>query len=336
METSVVKTTRSVLDKLTPEQILRQVESALGIVCSNLCRSYNSYINRVFEIEDEDGNGLVVKFYRPGRWSAQALQDEHDFLLELAAEEIPVIAPLPLKQGGTLGCCANIHFAIFPRKGGRCVDEFLDDQWLEIGRLLGRVHTVGARRLPRDRVRLHPASTTKTQLAFLRESGLLPEDLLGPYTHITEAIIAAIEPLFASGEAIRIHGDCHAGNLIHRPGESFFLIDFDDMAVGPAVQDFWLLLSGPLADCPIEVDLLLEGYETFRPFNRSTLRLIEPLRAMRFIHYAAWCAHQVLADGATSVIPDFGSRPYWQQEIADLHDQLARIRAGSGATGNSR
>jgi len=319
---------------LTPEHILGQVESALGIACTNLCRPYNSYINRVYELEDKEGNGLVVKFYRPGRWSPQALQDEHDFLLELAAEEIPVIAPLPLRQGGTLGQCDSMYFAVFPRKGGRCVDEFTDEQWLAVGRLLGRMHMVGARRMPRARNRMHPTVTTAAQVEYIRASGLVPEDLIGPYTQITARIIAAITPLFAAGETIRIHGDCHAGNLIYRPGESFFLIDFDDMVVGPPVQDFWMLLPGTLADAFVETDLLLEGYETFRSFDRSSLRLIEPLRAMRFIHYSAWCAHQVVEDGATTVVPDFGSRHYWQTEIDDLGDQLERIKEGDRPIGN--
>jgi Ser/Thr protein kinase RdoA (MazF antagonist) len=334
MDTLDLKKKGSALNRLTPESILQHVESALGRACTNLCRPYNSYINRVYELEDRDGNGMVVKFYRPGRWSRQALQDEHDFLLELAAEEIPVIAPLTLKNGGTLGQYEDMYFAVFPRKGGRCVDEFNDDQWLAFGTLLGRTHMVGARKMPRDRTTMHPAMTTANQVEFIRTSGLVPHDLMGSYTQITTRIIKEIEPLFAHSESIRIHGDCHSSNLIYRPGESFFLIDFDDMAIGPPVQDFWMLLPGPLDESFVAVDLLLEGYETFRPFDRSSLRLIEPLRAMRFIHYSAWCAHQVVEDGATTVVPDFGSRQYWQSEIDDLADQLERIKEGDRPMGN--
>jgi Ser/Thr protein kinase RdoA (MazF antagonist) len=330
-----VRQERPAFQRLAPEQILQQVERALGISCTNLCRPYNSYINRVFEVEDKFGNGMVVKFYRPGRWSRQALQDEHDYLLELAAEEIPVITPIFLKNGDTLGQYEDMFFAVFPRKGGRCVDEFDDEQWLAIGRLLGRTHMVGARKMPGDRARMHPATTTAAQVEFICKSALVPEDLLGSYTRITTEIIEEIQPLFANSESIRIHGDCHPSNLIYRPGESFYLIDFDDMVVGPPVQDFWMLLPGPLEDAFVEVDLLIEGYETFRRFDRSSLRLIEPLRAMRFIHYSAWCAHQVIEDGSTSVIPDFGSRSYWQQEIDDLKDQLARIREGGRPVGNT-
>lgn len=313
---------------LTPESILALVESALGVRCSNLCRSYNSYINRVFEIADTSGNGMVVKFYRPGRWSAQALQDEHDFLLELAEEEIPVLAPLRLHNCGTLGQYGAISFAIFAKKGGRLIDEFNEELWLSLGRLLGRMHLVGARHLPIDRIRMHPAHSTAGQLAFIRKSGLVPEDLLPRYLGLGEELIGSVQPLFAQAEMIRIHGDCHSGNLIHRPGESLYLLDFDDMVIGPPVQDLWMLLPGPPEECPLELDLLLEGYETFRPFDQSSLKLIEPLRAMRFIHYTAWCAHQVVEEGRTAVMVDFGTRAYWQQEIDDLHDQLQRIEQG--------
>lgn len=313
---------------LAPERILEVVESALGIRCSNLCRTYNSYINRVFEIADTSGNGMVVKFYRPGRWSTQALQDEHNFLLELAEEEIPVLAPLPLQDGATLGQLGDMHFAIFAKKGGRLIDEFTDELWLALGRLLGRMHMVGARRLPKDRIRMHPAHSTASQVEFIRDSGLVPEDLLPSYLRLSETLIRTVQPLFDGAEMIRIHGDCHSGNLIHRPGESLYVLDFDDMVVGPPVQDIWMLLPGPPEESAVELDLFMEGYETFRTFDATSLKLIEPLRAMRFIHYTAWCAHQVMEDGKTAVMVDFGSRAYWQQEIDDLQDQLHRIEHG--------
>lgn len=310
---------------LNPERILEVVESALGIPCSNLCRSYNSYINRVYEIADTQGNGMVVKFYRPGRWSPQALQDEHDLLLELAEDEIPVLAPLRLQSGATLGRNGEMYFALFPKKGGRLIDEFDHELWLAIGRLLGRMHMVGARRMPQDRIRMHPAKSTASQVDYICRSGLLPPDLVASYTGLTRQLIQVIAPLFDHAEMIRIHGDCHSGNLIHRPGESLYVLDFDDMAVGPPVHDVWMLLPGPPEESMVELELFMEGYETFRLFDRSSLRLIEPLRAMRFIHYCAWCAHQVVEDGETAVIPDFASRSYWQKELADLEDQLQRI-----------
>ena len=319
---------------LTPPLILDLAEAALGVRCTNLCRPYNSYINRVYELADRDGRVLVIKFYRPGRWSLAGVQDEHDFLLELAAEEIPVIAPLRLRDGSTLGAHGRLLFALYEKKGGRYPDEFTDDQWLAMGRLLGRLHQVGARRQPHDRPRLHPQASTRAHLDFLRASGLLPADLAPAYEQVTAAIVDEITPLFARTESIRIHGDCHRGNIIDRPGESLHLIDFDDMAVGAPVQDFWMLLPGTLADAAVEADLLIEGYETFRPFDRTSLRLIEPLRAMRYVHYSAWCARQVVEDGHSPVIPDFGSRTYWQTETRELADQLERIREGAQPFGN--
>lgn len=323
-----------VFHHLDPAAIIDVVETSLGIGLSNLCRPYNSYINQVYELQDAEGRGLVAKFYRPGRWSLSAIQDEHDFLLDLQSQEIPVVVPLRQKNGMTLAGHHGIPYAVFPKFGGRYPDEFSEEQWIAIGRLLGRIHSVGSGRLPRDRQRLHPQETTGRHLEYIVDSGLLPEDLKGQYRQITTDIIRLIAPEFASLEMIRIHGDCHRANIIDRPGEALMLIDFDDMVVGPPVQDLWMLLPGTSADCPVEVDLLLEGYESFRPFVRATLRLIEPLRAMRYIHYSAWCARQVVEDGRTRVMEDFGSRTYWLAEIDDLAEQLERIREGGAPDGN--
>jgi Ser/Thr protein kinase RdoA (MazF antagonist) len=316
---------------LTPDRVITLVENELGERCTNLCRPLISYINRVYELESEDGAGLVAKFYRPGRWTLDGLQDEHDFVLELAEQEIPVVAPLMLRNNRTLGRNEDIYFAVFPKKGGRSFDEYDDDQWLELGRLLGRTHNVGGQKPPRDRITMAPDQATRHQVDFILNNDFIPPDLLGRYKELTDSLINVIKPMFNDVEMIRIHGDCHFSNLIYRPDESFFIIDFDDMAVGPPVQDFWMLLPGYMQDSLAEIDIFLEGYETFRDFDRQTLRLIEPLRAMRFIHYSAWCAHQVAGDGESRVAVDFGSRDYWQGEIGDLEDQLERIRSGGAA-----
>jgi Ser/Thr protein kinase RdoA (MazF antagonist) len=317
---------KTAFHSLSPEIVITLAEDSLGVQCSNLCRPLASYINRVFELEQKDGTGIVVKFYRPGRWSKNALQDEHEFLLELTEHEIPVIAPLPLVKSMTIGHHEDIHFAIFPKKGGRSFDEYNDDQWLELGRLLGRTHAVGCGRKPQDRVTLAPDQSTTDQVNFLLQGNFIPSDLAKQFKDISKSIINAIGPLFENIEMIRIHGDCHFANLIYRPEESFFLIDFDDMATGPPVQDFWMLLPGYRNEVLAEIEIFLEGYETFRTFDMKTLQLIEPLRAMRYIHYIAWCAHQVAEDGFSHVAPDFGSEAYWIREINDLTDQLVRIK----------
>jgi Ser/Thr protein kinase RdoA (MazF antagonist) len=310
---------------LTPDRIITLVEKGLDRRLTNLCRPLISYINRVYELEAEDGSGLVAKFYRPGRWSQEGLQDEHDFLLELAGQEIPVVAPLLLRDGKSLGSYENICFTVFPKMGGRSYDEYNDDQWLELGRLLGRTHNIGAMHLPKDRLTMAPDKSTRQQVDYILKGSFMPDDMLGRFKDLTDTLIAEISPMFSNREMIRIQGDCHFSNLIYRPGESFYIIDFDDMVVGPPVQDFWMLLPGYREESLAEIEMFLEGYEMFRDFDMGSLRLIEPLRAMRYIHYTAWCAHQFAEDGETRVNENFGSRQYWQTEMDDLEDQLKKI-----------
>jgi Ser/Thr protein kinase RdoA (MazF antagonist) len=319
---------------LEPELVLGLVEEELDLRLTNLFRPLTSYINKVYEVEKRRGGNLIIKFYRPGRWTDKALEDEHAFLHELAAREIPVVQPLKLAAGGTLGMARGLRYAIFPKRGGRSHDEFSDEQWLEIGRLLGRIHSVGAVRSARHRLTMAPDHSTARHLKSLLTGSIVPVDLKGSLESICGAIIDEIRPLFAGSERIRIHGDCHYANLLHRPGEPLTLIDFDDMVMGPPVQDLWMLLPGRPAESLAEIDLFLEGYETFRPFDRRSLRLIEPLRAMRYVHYMAWLARQVGDDGDTRAIDDFGSEEYWQKELRDLQEQLERIRQGPASFGN--
>ena len=319
---------------LEPELVLGLVEEELGQQLTNLFRPLTSYINKVYEVEKRRGGNLIIKFYRPGRWTDKALQDEHAFLQELAEREIPVVPPLKLAAGGTLGTARGLRYAIFPKRGGRSHDEYSDEQWLEIGRLLGRIHSIGAVRSARHRLVMGPDHSTTRHLKALLGGKVVPDDLKGSLGSICTTIIDEIRPVFTGSERIRIHGDCHFANLLHRPGEPLYLIDFDDMVMGPPVQDLWMLLPGRLDDSLAEIDLFLEGYATFRPFDRRSLRLIEPLRAMRYIHYMAWLARQVGDDGDTRAIDDFGSAEYWQKEIRDLHEQLDRIRHAPPSPGN--
>lgn len=332
--TTTLKERSSAFHTLSPDVVIDCAESALATPFSNLFRPFNSYINRVYELQQQDGILRIIKFYRPGRWSREAILQEHSFLFELAEQEIPVIAPLTQAHGSTLGMVGEICFALFPKCGGRCIDEYTDDQWLELGRLLGRIHNVGAVHAADARIFLGPDSSTRRQIAAILQSGLVPQELRSLFIDTVEELLEEIIPLFADIDRIRLHGDCHFANIIHRPDTSFSLIDFDDMAVGPPVQDFWMLLPGTLEVSTVEAELFLEGYESFRPFDRRTLRLIEPLRAMRYIHYMAWCVHQVVEDGETRVMDNFGTSDYWQQEIRDLGDQLSRIRRPCKEMGN--
>ena len=311
--------------ELTPDRVITLVEESLGRRSSNLCRPLTSYINRVYEVELEDGGWVIAKFYRPGRWSLAALQDEQEFLRELGEQELPVVAPLPGRNDATLQEHAGLRFALFPRRGGRPLDEPTEAQWLELGRLLARVHAVGSRHPPRDRMELDPRQSSVRHLDFILQSDFPFPGLRNQYAAKVREILDLIAPFFAGVEKIRIHGDCHGANILQRPGEPFHLIDFDDMALGPAVQDLWMLLPGHLRNSRYELDLILEGYQTFRRLEPRTLRLIEPLRAMRFIHFTAWCARQKADGGFARLAPDWGTTAFWTQEINDLEQQRREI-----------
>jgi len=314
---------------LTYDIVIRQVEKALDVRCANLCRPMNSYINRVYEVLTDTGESIIAKFYRPGRWSRDALQDEHDLLLELHDQEIPVIAPLG-EPGRTLRSYRDLNFSLFPKKGGRICDEPTVDQWRELGRLLGRVHLVGAAASPRDRIVLTPDEAMAHQIDYILDSNMVALEYRSELEDVMRGILDLIAPWFDDISLLRIHGDLHHQNLIHRPGESFFLIDFDDMAVGPSVQDIWMLLPGRITDARTELDHFLEGYETFRDFEDHELNLVEPLRAMRFVHFIAWCARQAADGGFSRLAPNWGSPAYWQQEIREFRKQRDEICDGLG------
>ncbi len=312
-------------DRLTPDAVIALAERALGARCSNVCRPLNSYINRVYEVQRADGTPAIAKFYRPGRWSAAGLQDEHDFLRELAEEEIPVVAPLVGADGRTLHSEGEMRYALFPKKGGRVLDEVAPQQWVELGRLIGRVHAVGARRTPRDRVVYLPRPHAERQIRTVLESGCVPAECAAAYEREALAIVERITPLFEGVERIRLHGDAHRQNIVFRPGEGLFLIDFDDMCAAPPIQDLWMFLPGRLAECRREADALAEGYATFRELTPEAWRLVEPLRAMRMIHFAAWCARQAADGGFARLAPDFRTAAHWRNEIRELQRQRRTI-----------
>jgi len=317
---------------LTPDAVINAVEDALGVRCSSLCRPLNSYINRVYEVGLDAGGFVVAKFYRPGRWSREALQDELDFIKELHEVEVPVVPPRTGRDGALLHDFAGIWFAVFPKRGGRPLDEPAPNQWPQLGRLIARLHAVGARYLPRDRIQLHPQQSTLGHLRYILESGTLAAQFQDEYEKTARELIGMIAPLFGGVETLRLHADCHRGNILHRPDEGYHLLDFDDMAVGPAMQDLWLILPDRLPRARAVLDRILEGYETFMPFPYATLHLIEPLRAMRFIHYTAWCARQKADGGFARLTPDWGTPNFWRQEIADLRTQHQEILDALGET----
>jgi Ser/Thr protein kinase RdoA (MazF antagonist) len=312
-------------ESLTPDAVLGYVEAALGVRCGAFCRPLASYINRVYEVGLSDGSPVIAKFYRPGRWSRAALEDELVFLEELHRDEVPVVPPRPGADGALLHAAGNGWLALFPKKGGRTLEEPSRQDWPQIGRLIARMHTVGARHPAADRIILHPAQSSAGHLERLLASGRIDPSVRGAYEKAARSVLALVTPLFEGATRIRIHGDCHRMNILHRPGEGFHLIDFDDMAMGPAVQDLWMLLPGRWEDARMEADLLAEGYETFQPFPWAEVKLIEPLRAMRFIHYAAWCAAQAADGGLHRLMPGWGGPDYWRQETENMETQRREI-----------
>lgn len=292
-------------EHLVPDTMLGMVEDVLGKRLSGVAIPLPSYINRVYEV---------------------AGMDEHTFVADCAKDEIPVISPLDLDGHGTLHESDGIYFTVFPKRYGRQLEITSVKHWVRVGRLLGRVHVVGSRREAEARTDLHPEESTCEHITHLLDNGLVTPRHGDAFRTVTDDILDEIAHLFDDTEFIRIHGDCHRGNLLYRPGEGLMMIDFDDMVMGPPVQDLWLLLPDRVDRCRQELDLLLRGYEQFREFDDTTLRLVEPLRAMRIIYFLAWCSHQVDDYTFRQTYPDWGSDGFWQREIADLTRQLDAIR----------
>jgi Ser/Thr protein kinase RdoA (MazF antagonist) len=252
------------------------------------------------------------------------LQDEHDFVLDCANDEIPVVAPLELAGGGTIGEFEGILYSVFPKKSGREMDLHTDEGWRRLGRLVGRIHAAGGRRTAEHRLRMHPESTTMPEIEMLLD-GFMQAHSASKFKDVTSRIVEIAVREFEGVELQRIHGDCHRGNILERPGEGLLVIDFDDMVMGPAVQDIWLLLPGHANGTRHEINLILEGYEQFAEFDDRQLRLVEILRAMRIIYFLAWCSTQ-LDDYKFQVnFPDWGSETFWQREISDLEHQYHAI-----------
>ncbi len=311
---------------LTPTYAVDMVEHALGTPVESFVRPCTSHINRVYEMNTRDGLAFIAKFYRPGRWTEAAIRDEHDFMLDCQDAEIPVVAPAAFADGDTLAQQDGIFFAVFPKMGGFPFDSTLPAQWQRLGSLLGRVHAVGEQADARYRCILHPARTSVDDFNYLQESEAIPPDSRHQFLDIAEHVIDACIRAFPDDvELIRIHGDCHGLNILDRPNEGLHLIDFDDMVVGPPVQDLWMLLPDEPSQCRPFIDAFLKGYRLFRRFDERTLRLIEPLRAMRMLYFLAWCARQQDDANFNIKFADWFSRDFWQRQIADFRLQLRRI-----------
>lgn len=311
---------------LAPETIIQAVESA-GLLPDGGLLALNSYENRVYQVGMEEGAPLVAKFYRPGRWSDPCILEEHAFSLALAAEEIPVVAPLVDDSGNTLHHFHGFRFALFPRQGGRWpeLDNPENLQWT--GRFLGRIHQLGAAGVFNCRPSLDAKAMGGDSALFLLEAGFIPLDLERSYRQVTENLQAAIERAFESVgryRQLRLHGDCHRGNILWTDSGPHF-VDLDDCRNGPAIQDLWMLLSGDRQEMTVQLQHVREGYELFRTLDTREIALIEPLRTLRMIHYAAWLARRWDDPAFPQAFPWFNTQQYWQQHLNQLEQQQIEL-----------
>jgi Ser/Thr protein kinase RdoA (MazF antagonist) len=309
--------------ELTPDCILAALES-VGLRGDGRMLALNSYENRVYQIGLEDEAPLVAKFYRPGRWDDAAILEEHAFVQELAGREIPVVPALQLADGKTLHAFRGFRFSVYPRQGGRAPE--LDDsntlEWL--GRFIGRIHSSGGLRSFTHRPALDIASFGEEPRDFLLARKFIPADLRDAWQAVVEQALEGVRHCFQrAGEvaSLRLHGDCHAGNVLWTDAGPHF-VDFDDSRMGPAVQDLWMLLSGDRREMEQQLASVLRGYEDFQEFNTLELHLLEALRTLRLIHYSAWLARRWNDPAFPAAFPWFNTQRYWQDRILEMREQI--------------
>ena len=323
---------------LTPDVVMDALAS-VGLFGDGRLMALSSYENRVYQAHLEDGSVVVAKFYRPHRWSHAQILEEHSFAAELMAAEIPAVGPLVL-EGATLHHFAGFAFSVSPRRGGRApeLDDFEVLEW--IGRFLARIHTVGAKHAFVHRPALDLHSFGSSSRDWLVQHEIVPLDVQGPWqkacTEALDLIAASALPISAGGikdsqiKTLRLHGDCHPGNILwtptDRPGGGPHFVDLDDARTGPAVQDLWMLLSGDRAQRTGQLSGLVDGYEQFRSFDRRELALIEPLRTLRLIHYSAWLARRWSDPTFPVNFPWFGSSDYWVGQVNMLTEQIEAMQ----------
>jgi Ser/Thr protein kinase RdoA (MazF antagonist) len=311
---------------LQPDDILDAVE-ALGFQCDGRMLALNSYENRVYQVGQHSGKPLVAKFYRPGRWTDAAILEEHAFSAELSAAEIPVLAPLEHK-GSTLFRHREFRFALTICHGGRAPE--LDNLELlaQLGRLVGRIHLIGETKQFVHRPTLDMQSFGIDSCRYLLDNRFIPGDLIESYTSTCENLFAHIEDCYARAEypqAIRLHGDFHPGNVLVNQ-DRLHIVDLDDARSGPAVQDLWMFLSGNREEQTPQLEALLGGYSEFRRFAARELHLIEALRSLRILHYAAWLARRHEDPAFKIAFPWFNSPRYWEEHILSLKEQLSLLQ----------
>lgn len=312
---------------LGPNEILDAVDSA-GYRTDGRVSALNSYENRVYQIGLEDGHFIVAKFYRPERWSDAAILEEHQFTQELEDTDIPVVAPVRDDHGQSLFKSGQYRFATFRRAGGRSPELDSPDQLEVIGRTLGRLHLVGEQRPFTERITMTPQRLGQASIDFLLSSALLPPAARTVYEGIVMDMMAVVNTVFDSGaglQSLRIHGDFHPGNILWGRDDTPHVLDFDDTCTGPAIQDLWMFISGDRHYRTARLADLLEGYTQFREFDPAELQLVEPLRSLRLIHYAAWIARRWEDPAFKQAFPFFAEQRFWDEHILSLREQRAAL-----------
>ena len=309
--------------RLTPDFVMDAVESQ-DFRCDCRILALNSYENRVYQVGIEGEKPLIAKFYRPGRWKDLQIVEEHLLSLDLAEHELPVVAPWRNRDGETLFHYHNFRFALYPRQGGHAPEFDNLDNLLILGRMLGRMHRIGAVRSFEYRPVLDSQSFGHESVALIREQ-FIPKAYHESYSVLTGQLLERIDSLLAAAGSlrlIRVHGDCHSGNILWRDDAPHF-VDFDDSRMAPAVQDIWMMLSGDRQRKTQQLDALLEGYREFHAFDPAELALIEPLRTLRMLHYSAWLARRWDDPAFPIAFPWFNTVHYWGEHILELREQLA-------------
>jgi Ser/Thr protein kinase RdoA (MazF antagonist) len=311
--------------RLTPDHVMDAIESQ-GFLCDRRVFALNSYENRVYQVGIEEGQPLIAKFYRPGRWSEGQIQEEHDFCFELVEHELPIVAPLRNAAGKSLREFDGFYFALYPRQGGHAPEFDNLDNLKILGRLLARIHAAGAVTPFVHRPTLDRQSFG-TKSVKLIEEHFIPDEYRASYSAVTGQLLEAIDTIIAEVGPVRIirtHGDCHAGNILWRDNAPHF-VDFDDARMAPAVQDLWMMFSGERPRQLAQLDSLLEGYREFNDFDPRELRLIEPLRTLRMLHYSAWLARRWQDPLFPHTFFWFNTTRYWGEHILELREQLAAL-----------
>lgn len=318
--------TEHLYSKLTPEHILDAVES-LGYQCDGRINALNSYENRVYQIGLENHNPIIAKFYRPDRWSEDQINEEHQFCHQLADAEWPLVAPINHQKLGSLHKYGDFYFTLFEKVGGHAPELDNFDTLLVLGRSMGRLHAVGAQRAFIHRPEITLQNYGIQSREFLLNNNFIPKSLQPAYDSLSQDLITLIKATFEQVDysLIRLHGDCHPGNILWSNDKPTF-VDFDDCSSGPAIQDLWMLLHGERKDRELQLDAILEGYEQFYEFNNSELILIESLRTLRMIHYAAWLAKRWADPAFPIAFPWFNTERYWGEHILELREQLAELQ----------